>query len=268
MLSTSRYTVADLARYGVSMVVDVRDPAISKPILALGEYERGVTRALMSFVKEDTRFLDVGANIGYFSLLVGRRCPQGCVWSFEPDPGNFRLLRTNVVMNDLEAVISAHGLAVSDRNERLYLSDLGHGSNIGARFTARDEQTLKERCAAGAAETLVVEAVAIDSFLAEERVDLVKVDVEGFEPSVFRGMEETMRRNSPVIFAEFAPGTIRHISRSDPAELLELVDSLGYRVRVVSDGCDIVECDGRTGSVMAYFEDRVTHHLNLIMQKG
>ena len=113
-----------------------------------------------------------------------------------------------------------------------------------------------------------MQAVSLDSFLEGEAIDLVKVDVEGFEPAVFRGMERTLRRCSPVIVAEFAPGTIRHISGSDPVELLDLVFSLDYRVSVIDERDDIVDCGGSTDDLMAQFRDRGTYHLNLLMRKG
>jgi FkbM family methyltransferase len=263
MLSLSPYTVKDLPAFGVSLVVDARDPAVSKPILALGEYEPHVTRHLLSRVGEDTRFLDVGANIGFFTVVVAQKARRGKVWSLEPDPGNFRLLRTNVALNGLEGRVDARNLAADDRQGSLFFSTLGYDANLGARFTARDKATLVERSLPGAGEPVIVDAVRLDEWLRGEKVDLVKVDVEGFEPAVFRGMEGILRGCRPSVITEFAPGTIRHISRSDPADFLRFFEGVGYEIGVLDRDGAVTKM--RTADILAR-PGAGGHHLDLVLE--
>jgi FkbM family methyltransferase len=161
MLSRSPYTVKDLSRYGISMVVDVRDPAISKPILALGSYEDGFAHVLLSFAHQETHFVDIGANIGFFTLVVARRAVRGRVWSVEPDAQNVRLLRASIALNGFEDTVEVHHMAASDADGEVYFSTLGYEANIGARFTAKEEATLTNRSLAGSRKPVKIRAQAM-----------------------------------------------------------------------------------------------------------
>jgi FkbM family methyltransferase len=263
MLSQSPYTVKDLPRYGISMVVDVRDPAISKPILALGAYEDALAQVLLSAVREDTHFVDVGANIGFFTLAVARRAVRGRVWSVEPDDQNVRLLRASVALNGFDRTVAVHHLAASDADGEVFFSTLGYEANIGARFTAKEEATLARRSLAGARKPSRIRARAIDTLLRGERVDLVKVDVEGHEPAVFAGMQEVLQRQRPLVFSEFAPGTIRDISGTDPAEMLRALLNCGYGVAVVEERGAVTPLGNDVAAVMGRHDER-RHHLDLM----
>lgn len=263
MLSRSPYTVKDLSRYGVSMIVDVRDPAISKPILALGEYEEPFARLLLSFVNRETHFVDIGANIGFFTLVVAQKARRGRVWSVEPDDQNVKLLRASVALNGFEDRVEVHHLAASDADGELFFSTLGHEANIGARFTAKEESTLTERSLAGARKPTKIRARTIDNLLRGGKVDVVKIDVEGHEPAVLAGMQEVLRRQRPVVFSEFAPGTIRHISKTDPAEMLHLVRACDYELAIVEESGAVTPMGSDVAGVLARHEEK-KHHLDLL----
>jgi len=265
MLSRSPYTVRDLPRYGVSMLVDVRDPAISKPILALGDYEEAFARRLLSRVREDTRFLDVGANIGFFTLAVAARAVRGRVWSVEPDPQNLRLLRASVALNGFEDRVEVRAAAASDAPGEVFLSSLGAGANLGARFTARDPAVLQGRTPPGAAAPTRVPAVTVDALVGDARVDLVKIDVEGHEPLVFAGMQGILGRQRPVVFCEFAPGTIRHISGADPAAMLRGILDRGYSIAVADDAGGLRPVGRDVDGFVAGF-DAHRHHVDLVLE--
>ena len=94
-------------------------------------------------MSETTRFVDVGANIGFFTLAVAQRAAQGKVWSIEPDPQNVRLLRANVMLNGLEGRVEVHHAAASDAAGEVFFSTLGYDRHIGSRFTAKDAATLR-----------------------------------------------------------------------------------------------------------------------------
>ncbi len=263
MLSRSPYTVKDLERYGVSMLVDVRDPAISKPILALGDYEGGFAGTLLSFVNEETHFVDIGANIGFFTLAVARKAARGRVWSVEPDNQNVRLLRANIALNGFERTVEVHHLAASDADGEVFFSTLGNDANLGARFTAKEEATLVGRSPDTARKPTRIPSRKMDNLLRGERVDLVKIDVEGYEPAVLAGMRELLGAQRPVVFSEFAPGTIRHISESDPAELLRFVVACDYALGIVEENGAVTTMGADVGGVLARHDER-RHHLDLV----
>jgi FkbM family methyltransferase len=267
MLSQSPYTVKDLPGYGVSMLVDVRDPAISKPILALGEYEGGFSSQLLACVGEDTHFVDIGANIGFFTLTVAARAPRGRIWSVEADQQNVRLLRASVALNGFENRVEVHHMAASDAEGEVFFSTLGYEANIGARFTAKEESTLLDHSLKGARKPIKLRAQTMDSLLHGKRVDLVKVDVEGYEPVVFAGMREVLRQQRPVIFSEFAPGTIRHIGKSDPADMLRFVRDCGYVLAIVEEGGLLTPMGGNVEGILGRHSEK-QHHLDLMFMPG
>jgi len=263
MLSQSPYTVKDLARYGISMIVDVRDPAISKPILALGGYEDGLARRLLSFVNQGTHMLDIGANIGFFTLAVAKQATRGRVWSVEPDDQNVRLLRASIALNGFEDRVEVHHLAASDTDGEVFFSTLGYDTSIGARFTAKEESTLLDRSLAGARKPVKRRAQTMDTLLRGKQVDLVKIDVEGYEPAVLAGMHAILRQQRPVVFSEFAPGTIRHISRTDPAEMLRFVRDCDYALAIVEESGAVTTMENDVDGVLARHDER-QHHLDLM----
>lgn len=259
--AASPLMVKHLGEYGIDMVLDVRDKAISRPLAVIGEYEKNVAAVLARHFREDTCFLDLGANIGFFSLLAAAHCPRGQVLSFEPDPANIRLFRASIALNGFESRITLYPHAVSDRDEMLSFSNLGNAANIGARFTAKSRAALEGHAAPGAAFT-EVRAVCLDTFLSGRKIDLVKVDIEGFEPYAFRGMAGLLRRDRPVVVTEFAPGTIRHISQTNPADLLALFRELGYEVGVIGPGGAVAPAAGD----LSELGDR--HHVDLLLTPG
>jgi FkbM family methyltransferase len=263
MLSRSPYTVKDLDRYSVSMIVDVRDPAISKPILALGDYESGFAQTLLSFVNEETHFVDIGANIGFFTLVVACRALRGRVWSVEPDGQNVRLLRASIALNGFDDRVEVHHMAASDADGEVFFSTLGYEANIGSRFTAKEEATLMERSLESARKPTKIRARALDNLLRDTRVDVVKIDVEGYEPAVLAGMREVLRQQRPVIFSEFAPGTIRHISKTDPAEMLRFVGACDYALAIVEESGAVTTMGNDIDGVLARHDER-RHHLDLM----
>lgn len=160
---------------------------------------------LSTFFKPGLRFLDVGANLGYFSLLVGVRCPGAVIHAFEPHPLTSRVLELNAWGSGAD--ITVHALALSSSDRLLALSTTEH--NLGDTRTRAD----------GTA-TMLTPAAALDEVLPDAQFDLVKIDVQGFEPEVIAGMSAMIRRSpGVVIVAEFWPFALRERGL-DPIEVL------------------------------------------------
>lgn len=157
-----------------------------------GRYEEDNLAVLRSFVRCDTVFLDVGANLGFFSLQVAPRAPFGRVHAFEPHPDLVRLMRASAYLNGLtqlsgEGRIAIHEFGLSDRDEELmfsYPDDHLGGGGVGAGRGARSMKAPVRR---------------LDTLMGADFVcDLIKMDVEGHEPHVFSGMLETLSRSRDV----------------------------------------------------------------------
>lgn len=191
------------------------DPFISAPIERGGVFESSETQVIVQCLREGDTFFDVGANIGYFSVIAAACVgPLGKVFAFEPEPVNFSLLKKNVAANDLPNV-RALCRAVSDGwgTGRLFLSDTNRGDH---RLYDPGEQRRETP----------VQCITLDSFVAasDSRVDFVKIDVQGCETKVLQGMKNTLLEHAATLkmTLEFWPFGLA-ANGSSAAELLSLL---------------------------------------------
>lgn len=198
-----------------------------------GAYEAGVTAALRDRLPADGVALDVGANIGVLSLLMGRLCPRGRVIAFEPAPDNLAYLRRNVAENAL-ANVTASAIALYDRTGPLsfvFNEEYPAGSFVGT-----------------GAEAQAVDGMRLDDWMADSglaRLDLVKLDVEGAERRVLEGARETFARWRPDLIVEVNPAALRRFQDTSFRDL----------VAVVRDVCEEIFVIERTGGVRKVLSD-------------
>lgn len=222
------------------IAVDVADLLLGQEILTTGSWEPHIVAFYARYLRAGMTVVDVGANIGFHALHAACRVgQQGRVLAFEPDPRNASLLRMSLGLQEHRPSVEVIEAALSDRDGELVLSDLGNPGNAGARFTHQDRGHL-ERLVHGPHPTFrTVAAWRFDSRFDPERIDLVKIDVEGFEPRAMAGMAESIARCRPVILTEFAPSNLREIGGVDPVEYLSWFLDRGY-------SCSILGCQGVT----------------------
>jgi len=149
--------------------------------------------------------IDVGANTGFYALLATRASPDVCVLAFEPYGPVYEVLGRNIAANAIRGRIESLPLALSDRagNATLYVPTQEHG-------LMETSSSLEEEFRPGHSEALVVETRTLDTFLAshpraDERITLIKVDVEGHEAAVLAGARATIARWRPMLFIEVLP---------------------------------------------------------------
>ena len=146
---------------------------------------------LEEHVREGDICIDVGAGVGHYTLLFSRLVGKnGVVYAFEPDPFMFQMLRANVRLNNLENVIlSRCTIGDHDGEMSFYVSTVGSSSLLPMQ---------------GLRSIINVKVITIDS-LNLSRLDWVKIDTEGTEADVLRGMRATLKRCSPRLLVEFIP---------------------------------------------------------------
>jgi len=193
-----------------------------------GPMEPGLLRAFQRAVKPGSVVLDIGANIGVFTLHALRLTGlHGKVYSFEPAPRVFEILKDNVQVNGyLETgVIEFRQAAAWDRAGvapmTIYEADSGRSTLFPDN---RQGQEIE-----------VITVTLDEAMSAQTRVDVVKIDAEGAEPRVLHGMRRIIERNPEiVIFIEFAPVHLRRAG-VEPASFLDEIASMGLSTRQVDD---------------------------------
>jgi FkbM family methyltransferase len=212
---------ASLRRHGAVIVLNQRDAVVSGAI-TFGVYEPAETVFFCAACQPGMTFLDIGANIGYYTALASKRIgEQGRIIALEPDPENFRYLQQNVAANGAHNAVCIQKAAAGESGVlRLYVNPENRGDN---RLYAND------LCDS----SYEVEVSTVDTMLEEcgvERVDLVKIDVQGFEGHVLRGMRQTIQRSEDLILlTEFWPFGLRSAGTS-PEDLLVELEDAGLRL--------------------------------------
>lgn len=183
-----------------------------------GIYEPLATDLVRSEIKPGDVVLDVGANIGYYTLIFARCVgTKGRVFAFEPEPGNFALLQENVAANGYRNVTLAR-LAVSDRAGRAQLYVDRDNAGDCRMYDSHDRRP-----------SVDIETIRLDDHLASlDRLDLIKMDIQGAEPAALRGMQRLLERHRQVkLLLEFWPYGLQ-LFGADPKEFLDTLCEAGF----------------------------------------
>lgn len=196
-------------------------------IVSSSGFESYVHALAHSLVKPSTVVVDGGAHIGLFSLILAAQ-PDfgGRVLAFEPDPFNYYTLCYNVENNQCETIIP-YQVALSDSCGELVFHR-GQSSLSGSLVNRRDVDR---------AEQVLVKTTTLDQELVGQAVNslLIKLDLEGAEPSALLGMKETFQRVSQIaMIIEVNPSALQS-GGSSPQILVELIKSFGFSVQYINE---------------------------------
>lgn len=222
--------VANCRYFGLQLQV-MADDVIGRHLYKYAAHDATNTDFLIDFLEfEDGDVaLDIGANIGWFSLIMDRIAAgkQVDVYGFEPDPTNFGLFQHNIALNGAGSV-HAQQAAVADVAGTLQLHLYG-SRNLGRHSLLAIHE----------GETVDVKSVVLDDFWDSEGLSnrlprFLKIDVEGFELMALRGARKILAR-CPLVMLEYSPGYMKSAS-IDPTELLDLLYGHGLEPHVLRDG--------------------------------
>ncbi|MCC6798210.1 MAG: FkbM family methyltransferase [Candidatus Hydrogenedentes bacterium] len=201
------------------------DPTDSLSLSVMGAFKPAETDLIAQRVQPGATVLDIGAHIGYFSLLFARRVgPAGHVYAFEPEPHNYKLLVRNVGENGYGSVTCVQAAA--------------HSANGSVTLYLANDNAADHRVAPGQEdrETINVRALRVDDYLSSvARIDFIKIDVKGAELSVLQGMNSLLERSSRVdMLIEYWPFGLRRAG-VEPRELLTFLDSHDFVLHFSSE---------------------------------
>jgi len=182
------------------------------------------TEILRKEIKNGDVVLDLGANIGFYTLLAAELVGKlGRVFAFEPEPNNFICLEKNVRLNGYENVVLVRK-AVLNKTDRctLYLSD-------------QDSSTHRIYDMCDGRRFIDVESIRLDDYFHDQRVDFIKMDIEGAEWAALQGMSLLLEKNKHVkILTEFSPSGLKEFG-IDPEEYLRLLIKYGFKLYSINE---------------------------------
>jgi FkbM family methyltransferase len=219
---------------GHKIFVDTRDISLAPHILLDGYWELWITQALRREITPGSFFIDIGANVGYFTVLAADWVgPAGRVLAFEPLRELAELVHSSLSVNGFLgrakieplAVTSCSGESTLYRWKRhLAGSSLVDGSQLAASFL--DE-----------VESISIRTVSLDEYLPSGTVvDVIKIDAEGAEAGILKGAERVIVESPEIrIVMEFSPVLLRSAG-ADPDDLIAFMRRLGFRMfRIMPD---------------------------------
>lgn len=182
---------------GQKIYVDTRDVGICSHLMMDGYWEPWIAPVLMQHVKPGMRVVDVGANFGYYTLLMASAVgPSGHVYSVEANPHILSFLRKSISVNGLGEWTTIIDKAAFDKETTLnfsYEAEFSGSGNVFGRSSGPHWNT----------QGIKVDAVPLDSII-NEQVQFIKFDIEGAEEAAMRGMEALIDRSTPLtIIMEF-----------------------------------------------------------------
>lgn len=243
--------------YQFDIFVDAGDELIGQPIIAAHTYEPHVTAMLQRELHADSVFVDIGANMGWFTLLAARLTPQGKVISIEPNWANVQLVYHSLLHNQFRHV-TLYPCAVTATPAILELHHT-HSNGRVAAPTAADHWAEYSQ------------GIRLDDLLAAEpKIDVIKMDIEGHEPIALAGMESILRQHRPILLTEFHPYAIQTNANASPTQYLDDLMGLGYQLAIIEPAGQSRPLPD-AASIMAYWRD-INHqrgtgeatHLDLI----
>jgi len=196
-------------------------------ILNFNYYEKSDFNMVLNLINDGMTILDIGANIGWYTINIGKKYPKTQIFAFEPVPKTFDQLNKNVKINKIpNASIFNFGFSNIEDDLEFYYYPEGSG-NASLANVSESKKIEKVLC----------HVRKLDDFIEENNlhIDFIKCDVEGAELFVFEGGLSTIERDKPIIFTEL----LRKWSAKfnyHPNVLIKTLTDLGYRCFTANNG--------------------------------
>lgn len=212
----------------ITMKVDP-SKAMGAAFYWMGFHELNEWRFLNHYLKSDMVFIDIGANQGEFSLFAAKRLTQGRVLAFEPVDFFYNLLKENIARNNFKNIETFHyGLSNEVKQLPIYMGHTGAGEHEGLATIFQSDQRARF--------IQNIELEILDEqlpALALQRIDFMKIDVEGAEMLVLKGALKTIERFKPLIMLEINQATYQAAGYTVP-DVIRFFADLGYTLHVMT----------------------------------
>ncbi len=211
--------------FGVKYFIDPTDDVMAPQMVVYRQWESDLSRFMCNSIDRNTVFVDIGANFGYFSCLVASRIGRGGsgrVIAVEPNPKMLALLNRNIQVNWSMAPVEVHGCAIADAECELTFN-LPAGRAANASLMAADAPL------ADGDQRITVQGRTLGAVVAGRRVDLMKVDVEGYEASVLAHLGSVLAASPHLcIVMEWSPAQMQ-AAGFQPMDIVALLKKFSLR---------------------------------------
>jgi len=183
---------------GIKLWVNLHDRAFSRYIIQQKIYEPGTTKIFKSVLKKGMIVADVGACLGYYSLIAAKIVGhEGKVFAFEPHPTNYMWLLKNIELNNAGDIIIPVNKAISNKKGKIKLYFSRDYSNIGG-------HSILQFPTCGNQDYIEAETICLDEFFTEIKPHVIKLDIEGGEIFALKGMENLIKNSYELyVFIEY-----------------------------------------------------------------
>ncbi len=265
---------------GFQMWIDTKEPSYSirktlRYYDKVKSHEPATTKLFKNIVKPGSIVVDVGANMGYFSLLA-KSLGAEKVYAFEPESKNYDYLKTNAMFSDYSWSIEAKNIAISDTKgkERLYLCSYDSGHH-----TIKQDRGIKDYRKVSLARKIMdrfkkekfieIETSTLDDEI-EGRVDIIKLDCEGSEALALKGMKRILAENKNIkMVVEFFPMLLERMGSSPEAFINKLLLAYNFEMYIIPHDYSAGEVIKKVESyedLMSYLP-KEDSHVNLFLRR-
>lgn len=224
---------------GLKIFMDPRDIAVFPHLALDGVWEHRITGAWLKTVRTTDTVIDIGANFGYYGALAAQITdPKASkVILFEPNPHLINYIDSTLSVNWLREQSIIENKAISDNKGTLTLHLLEGYIGSSSLHSAQEVNSLMgKKMVAKTKEKIKVETITLDEYCIKnsiKQVDLIKMDIEGFEERAYKGMRKIVSQSPEVtLFVEFTPGAYKN-----PKKLFEtMLSDFGNIYQIEDDG--------------------------------
>jgi len=255
LLSKESISGIQVAKCGDFLIYcDPNDLAVAKYVLS-NAYEPHVTQLFRDRLSPGMGVLDIGANIGYYSMLFAQLVgPEGYVLAIEPNPSNCKLLEASRRLNGFENLTLVQAAAGRELGLLAFHESFSNG------FTSDLRDDLQS-----IVESHTVACVRPDILVPADRpIHAIKIDVEGAEFNALMGSQSIIEKYHPLIVSEFCPPALENISRADWQNYLMFFVDRGYSLWVIEAYGDLLPCGKEIDKVYRAYRDNSGDHIDIL----
>jgi FkbM family methyltransferase len=234
-------TILTKTIHGHKIYLDANDLSLTPHLILDGYWESWITNFFMSIVKEGMTVLDIGANVGYYTLLAASAVgPNGKVFSFEANKKISDLVFFSSHVNGFNDRVTVINKAVFSEETELEFKIYDRYKGSSGIFETQEKATLFHDIV----RTEIVKTITLDSYFANDtKIDLIKIDAEGAEPFIFKGAARVLKNNPNLkIIMEFAPSTLNS-NIGTAIDFFEGFIKMGYIISKINEDSTLTKLD-------------------------